>query len=70
MTVAFDKVGRAVQRRAPAPANAGYRDMPMLEDLARLAIRSLARALAGGVLSDDRGRLDRQTRARRGRGAH
>jgi alkaline phosphatase len=43
MPVAFDKVGAGKYSNELArPANAPYRDTPMLEDMARLAIKSLS----------------------------
>jgi len=43
MPVAFDKVGAGrYSDELARPANAAYRDTPMLEDLARLALRSLS----------------------------
>jgi alkaline phosphatase len=43
MPVAFDKVGAGrYSNELARPANAAYRDTPMLEDMARLALKSLA----------------------------
>ena len=43
LPVAFDKVGAGrYSDELARPANAAYRDTPMLEDLARLALRSLS----------------------------
>ena len=43
LPVAFDKVGAGTYSDELAlPANAGYRDTPMLDDLTRLALRSLS----------------------------
>ena len=59
-------------RSAPAPTARNwrwrrtrrYRDTPMLDDMTRLALHSLSRAFAEGLLPDGRRRLDRQAGAR------
>jgi alkaline phosphatase len=49
LPVAFDKVGAArYSDELARPANAAYRDTPMLEDLAKLALHSLAAHSPGG----------------------
>ena len=50
--------------------NAAYRDTPMLDDLARLAIPVARRELATRVLPDDRRRVDRQAGAHVRRRTH
>ncbi len=65
LPVAFDKVGAGrYSDELARPANAAYRDTPMLEDLARLALAQPLGAFAARVLPDGRGRVDRQARAR------
>ena len=65
MTVAFDKVGAGrYSDELQLPANAGYRDMPMLEDLASLAIRSLrAHSPAGFYLMIEGASIDKRAHA-------
>ena len=49
MVVAFDKVGAGkYSDELASPANAAFRDTPMLEDMARLALRSLDAHSPGG----------------------
>jgi alkaline phosphatase len=49
MVVAFDKVGAGrYSDELAKPQNAAYRDTPMLEDMAKLALRSLAAHSPGG----------------------
>ena len=49
MVVAFDKVGAGTYSSELAqPRNAAYRDTPMLEDMARLALRTLDRSSPAG----------------------
>ena len=49
LPVAFDKVGAGrYSEELAKPANAAYRDTPMLEDLTRLALRSLSAHSPGG----------------------
>lgn len=49
LPVAFDKVGAGrYSDELAKPANAGYRDTPMLEDLTQLALRSLSAHSPGG----------------------
>ena len=49
MAVAFDKVGAGTYSDELAqPRNASYRDTPMLEEMARLALRSLSAHSPGG----------------------
>ncbi len=65
MVVAFDKVGAGKYSEELAQArNAAYRDTPMLEDLARLAIRSLAaHSPAGFYLMIEGASIDKRAHA-------
>ena len=65
MAVAFDKVGAGKYSDELAqPKNAAYRDTPMLEDLARLAIRSLAaHSPAGFYLMIEGASIDKRAHA-------
>jgi alkaline phosphatase len=65
MVVAFDKVGAGKYSDEVArPENAPYRDTPMLEDLARLAIRSLAaHSPAGFYLMIEGASIDKRAHA-------
>jgi len=65
MVVAFDKVGAGVYSDELADArNAGVRDTPMLEDLARLALRSLeAHSPAGFYLMIEGASIDKRAHA-------
>jgi alkaline phosphatase len=65
LVVAFDKVGAGKYSDELAqPQNAPYRDTPMLEDLARLAIRSLAaHSPAGFYLMIEGASIDKRAHA-------
>jgi len=65
MVVAFDKVGAGKYSDELAdPKNAAYRDTPMLEDMARLAIRSLeAHSPAGFYLLLEGASIDKRAHA-------
>jgi alkaline phosphatase len=63
MVVAFDKVGAGrYSDELAQPANAAYRDTPMLEDLAQLAIHSLsAHSPAGFYLMIEGASIDKRS---------
>jgi alkaline phosphatase len=65
MAVAFDKVGAgSYSNELAQPKNAPYRDTPMLEDLARLAVRSLAaHSPAGFYLMIEGASIDKRAHA-------
>ncbi|MGH9347492.1 MAG: alkaline phosphatase [Vicinamibacterales bacterium] len=65
MVVAFDKVGAGrYSDELAEPRNAAYRDTPMLEDLARLALRSLAaHSPAGFYLMIEGASIDKRAHA-------
>lgn len=65
LPVAFDKVGAGrYSRELARPANAAIRDAPMLDDLARLALRSLsAHSRAGFYLMIEGASIDKRAHA-------
>lgn len=65
LPVAFDKVGAGrYSEELARPANAEYRDTPMLEDLARLALHSLAaHSPAGFYLMVEGASIDKRAHA-------
>ncbi len=65
LPVAFDKVGAGrYSDELARPANAPYRDTPMLEDLARLALRSLsAHSPSGFYLMVEGASIDKRAHA-------
>ena len=65
MPVAFDKVGAGrYSQELAQPANARYRDEPLLEDMARLALRSLsAHSTAGFYLMIEGASIDKRAHA-------
>jgi alkaline phosphatase len=65
LPVAFDKVGAGrYSDELAKPANAAYRDPPMLEDLARLALRSLsAHSPSGFYLMVEGASIDKRAHA-------
>jgi alkaline phosphatase len=65
LPVAFDKVGVGrYSEELARPANAPYRDTPMLEDLAKLALRSLsAHSPAGFYLMIEGASIDKRAHA-------
>ena len=65
LPVAFDKVGAGrYSDELARPANAPYRDTPMLEDLAKLALRSLsAHSPAGFYLMIEGASIDKRAHA-------
>jgi alkaline phosphatase len=65
LPVAFDKIGAGrYSTELARPANAPYRDTPMLEDLARLALRSLsAHSQAGFYLMIEGASIDKRAHA-------
>jgi alkaline phosphatase len=65
MNVAFDKVGAGTYSEELArPRNAGFRDQPMLDDMARLAIKSLsAHSPKGFYLMIEGASIDKEAHA-------